>query len=125
MERQANYVLVGVIGVLLLISAFVFVVWFAHFQFNQQYDKYAVHFRGPVAGSARAPKYSSMGSRLARSRTSLSTNRTRTSSSPTSRSKPGLRYGSNSTATPVTQGITGVKFVQVILVRRTSLCYAR
>ena len=50
MERQANYVLVGVIGVVLLISAFVFVVWFAHFQFNQKYDMYQVHFRGPVSG---------------------------------------------------------------------------
>jgi len=50
MERQANYVLVGVIGVALIISAVVFVVWLAQFQFNQKYDEYRVYFHGPVSG---------------------------------------------------------------------------
>lgn len=50
MERQANYALVGIVSIALVIAALVFVVWLAQFQFNQTYDVYRIIFHGPVSG---------------------------------------------------------------------------
>jgi phospholipid/cholesterol/gamma-HCH transport system substrate-binding protein len=50
MERHAHYALVGVISTLLVIAAFVFVVWLGRFQFNQQFSEYRIVFTGPVRG---------------------------------------------------------------------------
>jgi phospholipid/cholesterol/gamma-HCH transport system substrate-binding protein len=53
MERQANYALVGIVSIVLIIAALVFVVWLAQFQFNQTYDDYRIIFRGPVSGLSK------------------------------------------------------------------------
>jgi phospholipid/cholesterol/gamma-HCH transport system substrate-binding protein len=50
MERNANYVLVGLVSLLLFIGVIVFVVWLARLQFNNQYATYEVDFKGPVRG---------------------------------------------------------------------------
>jgi phospholipid/cholesterol/gamma-HCH transport system substrate-binding protein len=50
MERNAHYALVGLISVLLVMSAIIFVFWLARFQFTKQYDIYDVDFKGPVRG---------------------------------------------------------------------------
>jgi phospholipid/cholesterol/gamma-HCH transport system substrate-binding protein len=50
MERNAHYALVGLISVLLLMAAVIFVFWLARFQFTRQYDIYDVDFKGPVRG---------------------------------------------------------------------------
>ena len=50
MERHAHFVLVGVISTLLLIAAFVFVVWLGQFQFGHQFALYRIVFAGPVRG---------------------------------------------------------------------------
>ena len=53
MERQANYVVVGIVSVVILIASFVFIVWLANFQFNQTWDHYRIYFRGPVSGLSK------------------------------------------------------------------------
>lgn len=50
MERNAHYALVGVISVMLLMAAIIFVFWLARFQLTQQYDTYDIDFKGPVRG---------------------------------------------------------------------------
>ena len=113
MERQANYVLVGVIGVVLLISAFVFVVWFAHFQFNQKYDMYQVHFRGPVSGLGKGAEVQLNGIKVGEI-TQIALDKKDANLVITDlQLESGTPVRVDSTATPVTQGITGVKFVQI------------
>lgn len=50
MERHANYALVGIISIILLIAGLVFVVWLGGTRFGQENDEYRVIFRGPVRG---------------------------------------------------------------------------
>ncbi len=50
MERNAHYVLVGLISTLLLVGLVLFVVWLARIQFVRQYDLYDIDFQGPVRG---------------------------------------------------------------------------
>ncbi|GHH24641.1 ABC transporter substrate-binding protein [Sphingomonas glacialis] len=50
MERHAHYALVGVISTLLVIAAFIFVVWLGRFEFDRQFDEYRIVFSGPVRG---------------------------------------------------------------------------
>lgn len=50
MERHAHFALVGVISTLLVIAAFVFVVWLGRYQFDHQFDEYRIVFSGPVRG---------------------------------------------------------------------------
>ncbi len=50
MERHAHFALVGMITTVLVIAAFVFVVWLGRFQFDHQFDQYRIIFSGPVRG---------------------------------------------------------------------------
>jgi phospholipid/cholesterol/gamma-HCH transport system substrate-binding protein len=50
MERNANYFLVGLISLILLILSAVFVTWLARVQFAQDYAIYDISFVGPVRG---------------------------------------------------------------------------
>ena len=50
MERNANYFLVGLISLILLILSAVFVTWLARVQFAQDYAVYDISFVGPVRG---------------------------------------------------------------------------
>lgn len=50
MERHAHYALVGILSTLLVIAAFVFVVWLGRFQFDHQFDQYRIVFSGPIRG---------------------------------------------------------------------------
>ena len=50
MERNANYALVGLTSILLVIGMVVFSVWLAAYKFNQDYDYYDIVFAGPVRG---------------------------------------------------------------------------
>ena len=50
MEKNANYALVGLSTIILVLALGVFVVWLARFQFAQQNDIYDVLFNGPVRG---------------------------------------------------------------------------
>jgi phospholipid/cholesterol/gamma-HCH transport system substrate-binding protein len=50
MERRANYALVGMVTLGLVIGLAAFVVWLSGFQFNKHYDIYDVVFIGAVRG---------------------------------------------------------------------------
>jgi len=50
MERNANYALVGLSTLILLIALAVFMVWIARWRVNAQYDRYDIVFAGPVRG---------------------------------------------------------------------------
>ena len=66
MERNANYALVGLISILLVIGMVVFSVWLAAFKFNQDYDYYDIVFEGPVRGLSQGGEVISTASRSAR-----------------------------------------------------------
>jgi phospholipid/cholesterol/gamma-HCH transport system substrate-binding protein len=113
MERNANYALVGVVFVTLLFGAFVFVVWLANFQFNQQYDNYRIYFHGPVSGLSEGGTVQFNGIKMGEithiELDERDANRVQTDI----RVQAGTPIRTDSTAQAVSQGITGVKFVQI------------
>jgi phospholipid/cholesterol/gamma-HCH transport system substrate-binding protein len=50
MERNANYAMVGLSALLLLMALLIFVVWLSRWQFRQENDLYDILFVGPVRG---------------------------------------------------------------------------
>ena len=50
MERNANYFLVGLISLILVAVAAIFIAWLANLQFNRDYGFYNISFVGPVRG---------------------------------------------------------------------------
>ena len=50
MERHANYALVGIVTILLLIMGLVFVVWLGQTGFQRETDRYRIVFVGAVRG---------------------------------------------------------------------------
>jgi phospholipid/cholesterol/gamma-HCH transport system substrate-binding protein len=50
MERNANYAVVGMASVILLVGLAAFVLWLARVQFASSYDIYDIIFDGPVRG---------------------------------------------------------------------------
>lgn len=50
MERNANYAMVGLSALLLLMASLIFVVWLSRWQFQQENDLYDIVFVGPVRG---------------------------------------------------------------------------
>ncbi|HEY8571023.1 MlaD family protein [Phenylobacterium sp.] len=50
MEKNANYAMVGLSALLLLMAALIFVVWLSRWQFRQENDLYDAVFDGPVRG---------------------------------------------------------------------------
>lgn len=50
MERHANYALVGVLTMLLVMGGMVFVLWLGNFQVGDKNDRYRIVFQGPVRG---------------------------------------------------------------------------
>lgn len=113
MEREANYAIVGAISILLLIGAFVFVVWLANFRFNQTYDNYRVIFLGPVSGLTKGGEVQFNGIRVGEitrlALDPLDPNRVLTDL----QVEQGTPVRADSTAQAVAQGITGVKYVQI------------
>jgi len=113
MERQANYALVGILSVILLIGSLVFVVWLAQFQFNQKFDRYRIIFRGPVSGLSRGAQVQLNGIAFGEI-TGI-----RLDPQDSNRVITDIQLQHNtpvredSTAQAVTQGITGVKFIQI------------
>ena len=50
MERKANYTLVGVVTLLMVLGLIAFTIWLGRFQFNRDFDLYDIKFVGPVNG---------------------------------------------------------------------------
>jgi len=113
MERQANYALVGAITVSLLVAGLVFIVWLANFQFNRTFDDYRIFFRGPVSGLSRGGEVQFNGIRVGEI-TRIALDRRDPNKVVTDiRIDHGTPVRADSTAQPVAQGITGVKFIQI------------
>jgi len=53
MEREANYVAVGVFIVLVVAMAVIFVLWYANAKDRREYDLYEIYFTGSVSGLDR------------------------------------------------------------------------
>lgn len=113
MEREANFALVGIVSVILLIGAIVAIIWLAQFQFNQQYDDYRINFRGPVSGLSRGGEVQFNGIKVGEiTRIALDPrdpNRVQTDI----RIDHGTPVRVDSTAQTAALGITGVKYVQI------------
>jgi phospholipid/cholesterol/gamma-HCH transport system substrate-binding protein len=113
MERQANYALVGVVGIALLIFALVFVIWLAQFQFNQKYDNYRVYLHGPVSGLRKGGPVQFNGIEVGEitgiALDSKDPNKVVTDL----QVEHGTPVRTDSTALAVNQGITGVKYLQI------------
>jgi len=113
MERQANYALVGVIFVVLLFGSFVFAVWLANFQFNQTFDKYRIYLVGPVSGLSVGGQVQFNGIKVGEiTRIELDEkdpNKVQTDI----QVKAHTPVRVDSTATAVSDGITGVKYIQI------------
>ena len=113
MERQANYALVGALSVALLIGALVFIVWLAQFSFNQTYDEYRINFRGPVSGLSKGGEVQFNGIKVGEI-TRIALDRRDPNLVVTDiQVDDGTPVRIDSVATTASQGITGVKFVQI------------
>jgi phospholipid/cholesterol/gamma-HCH transport system substrate-binding protein len=53
MEKDANYALVGLISLLLLVGLLSFGIWLSQFNLNRDYQNYDIVFQGPVNGLSR------------------------------------------------------------------------
>lgn len=53
MEKDANYALVGLISLLLLIGLATFGIWLSQFNVNRDFQKYDIVFQGPVNGLSK------------------------------------------------------------------------
>ena len=113
MERQANFALVGALSLALLIGALVFVVWLAQYSFNQHYDLYRINFHGPVSGLSVGGEVQFNGIKVGEvTRIELDpedANLIHTDVQIQARTPVRV----DSVATAASQGITGVKFVQI------------
>ena len=113
MERQANYVLVGALSVVLLLGALVFIVWLAQFQFNQTYDNYRINFRGPVSGLSEGGEVQFNGIRVGEITDIRLDERDPNKVITDITVEHGTPVRVDSQAQTAAQGITGVKFVQI------------
>lgn len=113
MERNANYFLVGLISLILVAVAAVFVAWLANMQFSREYDLYDISFVGPVRGLSEGGEVHFNGIKVGEVvRISLdpqNTNRVIARARVTS--DVPIRTDSYATLEP--QGITGVNYVQI------------
>ena len=113
MERQANYALVGIISVALIIAALVFVVWLAQFQFNQTYDVYRIIFRGPVSGLSKGGEVQFNGIKLGEIIDIKLDERDPNRVITDIQLEGGTPVRADSTARTAAQGITGVRYIQI------------
>ena len=113
MEKNANYALVGIATMVLLVGLSVFVIWLARLQFHQQNDVYDIVFQGPVRGLNQGGEVHFNGikvgevNKIALDRTNPSRVISRVSVS----ADVPIRVDSYATLEP--QGITGVNYIQI------------
>jgi len=113
MERNANYALVGLASILLLIGLIVFSLWLAAFKFGQTYDHYDIVFKGPVNGLSQGGEVRFNGIRVGEV-TSISLDTvdpTLVIARAEVTSDVPIRIDSYATLEP--QGITGLNYVQI------------
>ncbi|HVY33087.1 MAG TPA: MlaD family protein [Caulobacteraceae bacterium] len=113
MERNANYALVGIASLILLVGLTAFVLWLARVQFARDYDIYDILFEGPVRGISVGGEVHFNGIKVGEiTRIALDpTNASRVISRVKVTSDVPIRTDSFATLEP--QGITGVNYVQI------------
>ncbi len=113
MEKNANYALVGLSTMILLIGLIIFVIWLARLRINAEYDLYDVVFQGPVRGLSQGGEVHFNGIKVGEV-TKIALDRTNPSRviarARVSADVP-IRVDSYATLEP--QGITGVNLVQI------------
>lgn len=113
MERNANYALVGVASLALVVGMIVFIVWLARLQVSRDFDVYDILFIGPVRGLSEGGEVHFNGIKVGEvTKISLDkrdTNRVIARARVTS--DVPIREDSFATLEP--QGITGVNYVQI------------
>jgi len=113
MEKNANYALVGLSTMILVIGLSVFAIWLARLQFNQENDLYDIIFQGPVRGLNQGGEVHFNGIKVGEV-TKIALDRTNPSRV-IARTRVGaevpIRVDSYATLEP--QGITGVNYIQI------------
>ncbi len=113
MERNANYAIVGIASVILLVGLAAFVLWLARVQFSRDNDIYDILFDGPVRGISVGGEVHFNGIKVGEiTRIALDpTNASRVIARVKVTSDVPIRTDSFATLEP--QGITGVNYVQI------------
>jgi phospholipid/cholesterol/gamma-HCH transport system substrate-binding protein len=113
MERNANYAMVGLASVILLVGLAAFILWLARVQFAREYDVYDILFDGPVRGISTGGEVHFNGIKVGEiTRIALDpTNASRVIARVKVTSDVPIRTDSFATLEP--QGITGVNYVQI------------
>jgi phospholipid/cholesterol/gamma-HCH transport system substrate-binding protein len=113
MERNANYAMVGVASVILLVGLAAFALWLARVQFARDYDIYDILFDGPVRGISAGGEVHFNGIKVGEiTRIALDPgNASRVIARVKVTSDVPIRTDSYATLEP--QGITGVNYVQI------------
>ena len=113
MEKDANYALVGMSAMILLVGLIIFVVWLARLRINAEYDLYDIVFQGPVRGLNQGGEVHFNGIKVGEvTKIALDrTNPSRVIARARVTSEVPIRIDSYATLEP--QGITGVNYVQI------------
>ncbi len=113
MERNANYALVGVISLVLMVGLLLFVFWLARLQFNRDFDVYDILFLEPVRGLSEGGEVHFNGIKVGEV-TKLQLDKrdpNRVIARIRIASEAPVRVDSRATLEP--QGVTGVNYVQI------------
>jgi phospholipid/cholesterol/gamma-HCH transport system substrate-binding protein len=113
MEKNANYALVGLSTMILLIGLSVFAIWLARVQFSQENDLYDIIFQGPVRGLNQGGEVHFNGIKVGEvTKIALDrTNPSRVIARARVSAEVPIRVDSYATLEP--QGITGVNYIQI------------
>lgn len=113
MERSANYALVGLVAMILLMGLAIFVVLLAGNKFTRIYDVYDIVFQGPVRGLSQGAEVHFNGIKVGDvSRISLDTKNPQLVIA-RARVSTDIPIRADSFATLEPQGITGVNYIQI------------
>ena len=113
MERNANYAMVGLASLILLVGLAAFVLWLARVQFARAYDVYDVLFQGPVRGISTGGEVHFSGIKVGEI-TNIQLDKADASRVfATIKVTSDVPIRTDSFATLEPQGITGVNYVQI------------
>lgn len=113
MERNANYALVGVASLALVIGMVVFIVWLARLQVNRDFDEYDILFIGPVRGLSEGGEVHFNGIKVGEVTKIALDSRDPNRVIARARVTSDVPIREDSFATLEPQGITGVNYVQI------------
>ncbi|MFA7262972.1 MAG: MlaD family protein [Caulobacter sp.] len=113
MERNANYALVGVASLALVVGMIVFIVWLARLQVNRDFDVYDILFIGPVRGLSEGGEVHFNGIKVGEVTKIALDKRDPNRVIARARVTSDVPIREDSFATLEPQGITGVNYVQI------------